>query len=59
MELPPGTSVGTSIIELSIKQEKPVHGSISIDNSGLESTGVYQGSFLLHRLDQVLELMIR
>ena len=45
MQLLPGTSVGTSIIELSIKQEKPVHGSISIDNSGLESTGVYQGSF--------------
>ena len=45
MKLLPGTSVGTSIIELSIKQEKPVHGSISIDNSGLESTGVYQGSF--------------
>ena len=45
MRLLPGTSVGTSIIELSIKQEKPVHGSISIDNSGLESTGVYQGSF--------------
>ncbi len=45
MQLLPGTSVGTSIIELSIKQDKPVHGSISIDNSGLESTGVYQGSF--------------
>lgn len=45
MKLLPGTSVGTSIIELSIKQEKPVHGSISIYNSGLESTGVYQGSF--------------
>ena len=45
MQLLPGTSVGTSIIDLSIKQEKPVHGSISIDNSGLESTGVYQGSF--------------
>ena len=45
MKLLPGTAVGTSIIELSIKQEKPVHGSISIDNSGLESTGVYQGSF--------------
>ena len=45
MQLLPGTSVGTSIIELSIKQAKPVHGSISIDNSGLESTGVYQGSF--------------
>ena len=45
MKLLPGTSVGTSIIELSIKQDKPVHGSISIDNSGLESTGVYQGSF--------------
>ena len=35
MQLLPGTSVGTSIIELSIKQDKPVHGSISIDNSGL------------------------
>ena len=45
MKLLPGTSVGASIIELSIKQAKPVHGSISIDNSGLESTGVYQGSF--------------
>ena len=45
MQLLPGTSVGTSIIELSIKQDKPVHGSISFDNSGLESTGVYQGSF--------------
>lgn len=45
MKLLPGTSVGTSIIELSIKQDKPVHGSISFDNSGLESTGVYQGSF--------------
>jgi POTRA domain protein, shlB-type len=45
MKLLPGTSVGTSIIELTIKQDKPVHGSISIDNSGLESTGVYQGSF--------------
>ena len=45
MQLHPGTSVGTSIIELTIKQDKPVHGSISIDNSGLESTGVYQGSF--------------
>ena len=45
MKLLPGTSVGTSIIELSIKQDKPVHESISIDNSGLESTGVYQGSF--------------
>lgn len=45
MQLLPGTSVGTSIIELTIKQDKPVHGSISIDNSGLESTGVYQGSF--------------
>lgn len=45
MRLLPGTSVGTSIIELSIKQDKPVHGSISFDNSGLESTGVYQGSF--------------
>ena len=41
MKLLPGTSVGTSII----KQDKPVHGSISFDNSGLESTGVYQGSF--------------
>lgn len=45
MKLLPGTSVGASIIELSIKQAKPVHGPISIDNSGLESTGVYQGSF--------------
>ena len=45
MQLLPGTSVGTSIIELTIKQDKPVHGSISFDNSGLESTGVYQGSF--------------
>ena len=45
MKLLPGTFVGTSIIELSIKQDKPVHGSISFDNSGLESTGVYQGSF--------------
>ena len=45
MKLLPGTSVGTSIIELSIKQDKPVHGSISFDNSVLESTGVYQGSF--------------
>ena len=45
MKLLLGTSVGTSIIELTIKQDKPVHGSISIDNSGLESTGVYQGSF--------------
>lgn len=45
MQLLPGTSVGTSIIELSIKQDKPVHGSISFDNSGLESTGIYQGSF--------------
>ena len=45
MKLLSGTSVGTSIIELSIKQDKPVHGSISFDNSGLESTGVYQGSF--------------
>lgn len=45
LKLLPGTSVGTSIIELSIKQDKPVHGSISFDNSGLESTGVYQGSF--------------
>ena len=45
MKLLPGTSVGTSIIELSIKQDKPVHGSISFDNTGLESTGVYQGSF--------------
>ena len=45
MKLLPGTSVGTSIIDLSIKQDKPVHGSISFDNSGLESTGVYQGSF--------------
>ena len=45
MKLLPGTSVGTSVIELSIRQDKPVHGSISIDNSGLESTGVYQGSF--------------
>jgi len=45
MKLLPGTSVGTSIIELSIKQDKPVHGSISFDNSGLESTGIYQGSF--------------
>lgn len=45
MKLLPGTSVGNSIIELSIKQDKPVHGSISFDNSGLESTGVYQGSF--------------
>lgn len=45
MKLLPGTAVGTSIIELSIKQDKPVHGSISFDNSGLESTGVYQGSF--------------
>ena len=45
IKLLPGTSVGTSIIELSIKQDKPVHGSISFDNSGLESTGVYQGSF--------------
>ena len=45
MKLLPGTSVGTSIIELSIKQDKPVHGSISFDNSGLEPTGVYQGSF--------------
>ena len=45
MKLLPGISVGTSIIELSIKQDKPVHGSISFDNSGLESTGVYQGSF--------------
>ena len=45
MKLIPGTSVGASIIELSIKQDKPVHGSISFDNSGLESTGVYQGSF--------------
>ncbi len=45
MKLLPGSSVGTSIIELSIKQDKPVHGSISFDNSGLESTGVYQGSF--------------
>lgn len=45
MRLLPGTSVGASIIELSIKQDKPVHGSISFDNSGLESTGVYQGSF--------------
>ena len=52
MKLLPGTSVGTSIIELSIKQEKPVHGSISIDNSGVESTGVYQGSFTAS-LDQV------
>ena len=52
MQLLPGTSVGTSIIELSIKQDKPVHGSISIDNSGLESTGVYQGSFTAS-LDQV------
>lgn len=52
MKLLPGTAVGTSIIELSIKQEKPVHGSISIDNSGLESTGVYQGSFTAS-LDQV------
>ena len=45
MKLLPGTSVGASIIELSIKQDKLVHGSISFDNSGLESTGVYQGSF--------------
>ena len=45
MKLLPGKAIGTSAIELSIKQEKPVHGSISIDNSGLESTGVYQGSF--------------
>lgn len=45
MKLLPGTAVGTSIIELSIKQDKPVHGSISFDNSGLESTGVYPGSF--------------
>ena len=45
MKLLPGTAIGTSIIELSIKQDKPVHGSISFDNSGLESTGVYQGSF--------------
>ena len=45
MKLLPGTAVGTSIIELSIKQDKPVHGSISFDNSGLESIGVYQGSF--------------
>ena len=45
MKLLPGTAVGTSIIELSIKQDKSVHGSISFDNSGLESTGVYQGSF--------------
>ena len=52
MKLLPGTSVGTSIIELSIKQDKPVHGSISFDNSGLESTGVYQGSFT-SSLDQV------
>ena len=52
MKLLPGTSVGTSIIELSIKQDKPVHGSISFDNSGLESTGVYQGSFTLS-FDQV------
>ena len=52
MKLLPGTAVGTSIIELSIKQDKPVHGSISFDNSGLESTGVYQGSFTAS-LDQV------
>ena len=52
MKLLPGTTVGTSIIELSIKQEKPVHGSISFDNSGLESTGVYQGSFT-SSIDQV------
>ena len=45
MKLLPGKAIGTSVIELSIKQEKPVHGSISIDNSGLESTGIYQGSF--------------
>lgn len=45
MKLLPGTSVGASIIELSIKQDKLVHGSISFDNSGLQSTGVYQGSF--------------
>ena len=40
MQLLPGTSVGTSIIELTIKQDKPVHGSISIDNSGPR---VYRG----------------
>ena len=57
MKLLPGTSVGTSIIELSIKQDKPVHGSISFDNSGLESTGVYQGSFT-SSLTKFLELMI-
>ncbi|BFK30104.1 ShlB/FhaC/HecB family hemolysin secretion/activation protein [Veillonella parvula] len=45
MKLLPGKAIGTSVIELSIKQEKPVYGSISIDNSGLESTGIYQGSF--------------
>lgn len=45
MKLLPGKAIGTSVIGLSIKQEKPVHGSISIDNSGLESTGIYQGSF--------------
>ena len=45
MKLLPGKAIGTSVIELSIKQEKPVYGSISIDNSGLKSTGIYQGSF--------------
>lgn len=42
MRLLPAEQVGMSDIELTVKRTKPVHGLISLDDSGLSSTGRMQ-----------------
>lgn len=42
MQIKPGSRIGQSIVELTVQTTKPVHGAITFDNSGLDSTGKYQ-----------------
>ena len=42
MRLLPAAEAGMSDIELTVKRTKPVHGLISVDDSGLSSTGRLQ-----------------
>lgn len=47
MKLLPGSTIGQSIVELNVQTTKPVSGAITLDNSGLASTGTYQANFLV------------
>lgn len=47
MKLLPGSTIGQSIVELNVQTTKPVSGAITLDNSGLASTGKYQANVVV------------